>query len=162
MSEQPKSKVLILIIGILLLANIVMLAFFLWNTNSEKKEMAREKEKNSRSKYVSDYLEKEVGFSAAQLARYDSLSKKRREQLKTTFGELSEERKTTFKTLAEASFTDSAIKDAANEIHERQKILELNMLIHLRDIRNICTEAQLPRFDTGFYKIFGRRGETHK
>lgn len=162
MNEQPKNKILIIIIGLLLVANVVMLGFFLWNNHAEKKERALERDKSSRSKFVADYLKNEVGFNNEQLVRYDSISKKHREQLKAAFGELAAERKKTFASLAAASFTDSAMNNAANEIHERQRVLELSMLKHLKEIRNLCTAEQVARFDTGFYKIFGRRGETRK
>ena len=155
MNEQPKSKVLIIIIGILLIANIVMLAFFM--LNNKHKNVTKE-----RRAYVIEYLEKEVGFTSEQMARYDSLSKHHREQVKLAFKDLSAERKNILKNLAGASFSDSAINSAANGIYERQKLFEFNMLRHLKDIRAICTDAQRLRFDTGFYKIFGRRGETHK
>lgn len=158
MNEQPKSKVLIIIIGILLIANIAMLAFFI--VTSKPKEY--KKERTDRTAFVMDYLRNEVGFNPGQLARYDSLSKQHREQIKSTFKELSTERKDILSVLAAASFSDSAINTAANSLHDRQKVLELNMLKHVRDIRDICTEAQRPRFDTGFYKIFRKRGEAHK
>ncbi len=158
MTEQPKSKVLIIIIGSLLIANIVMLAFLLMNN---KQKEAR-KERVDKRAYVMDYLKNEVGFNETQLARYDSLSKHQREQVKSTFKSISENRKTILLELAAADFSDSAINNAANSIHGRQKTLELNMLMHLKEIRDICTEAQRSRFDTGFYKIFGRRGEMHK
>ncbi|MFT3909901.1 MAG: hypothetical protein QM737_10780 [Ferruginibacter sp.] len=156
MNEQPKNKVLIIIIGILLVANIIMLAFFIFGNQKEKKD------RSSRDSYVIEYLEKEVGFNAAQLARYDSLSKQHREQLRSVFNELSTGRKKNFKSLVEASFSDSAIDKAADDMHEQQKALELNMLKYLREVRNICTATQMATFDTGFYKIFGKRGSSHK
>ncbi len=155
MNEQPKNKVLIIIIGCLLITNIVLVAFFLMN-NKEKKQ------RGDRNAYVTDYLQKEVGFNKDQMTRYDSLGKRHREQVKSIFKEISENRKAILVGLASADFSDSAINGAANSIHERQKILELDMLRHLREIRDICTEEQRPRFDTGCYKIFGRRGETNK
>jgi hypothetical protein len=156
MNEQPKSKVLIIIIGILLIANIVMLGFFMFGGHKEKKD------RSGKNSYVGEYLEKEVGFNAAQLNRYDSLSKRHRDEMKATFAEFSSRRKEILKGIAAASFSDSAITKAANDLHERPAMLELSMLRHLKDIREICTQDQLRRFDTGFYKIFGRRGETHK
>lgn len=156
MNAQPKTKVLIIIIGILLIANIVMLAFFLQGGHKEKRE------RGGKNSYVFEYLEKEVGFSAGQLDRYDSLSKQHREQVKASFNELSANRKKTFQALAAASFSDSAIKHTATMMHDQPALPELNMLRHLKEIRDICTKEQLLRFDTGFYKIFGRRGQTHK
>lgn len=158
MNEQPKSKVLILIIGVLLIANIIMLAFFINGNNNHKEK----REKDNKENYVNDYLKNEVGFDASQLARYDSLSKRHREQLKPVFDDLSAERKRNFKALVAVSFSDSAIIDAANHIYEQHKNLELNMLRYVKSVRDICTDGQKGRFDTGFYKIFGKRGQTHK
>ncbi|MEO7524406.1 MAG: hypothetical protein ABIT58_09950 [Ferruginibacter sp.] len=155
MNEQPRSKVLIMIIGILLIANIVMLAFMLGNQNKKR-------EQGGRDSYVRDYLEKEIGFDARQMNLYDTLSKKHRSELKSVFNGLNAERKKSFRGLVRASFSDSAINTAANEVHEHQKSLELSMLKYLRDVRSICTETQISHFDTGFYKIFGKRGSFHK
>jgi periplasmic protein CpxP/Spy len=157
MNEQPKSKVLIIIIGILLIANIIMLAFFMLNKHTDNKQTRRDKKM-----YVNDYLKKEIGFNEAQMAKYDSLGKQHHEKIRSAFNKLSAERKTILAELATADFSDSAINNAANHMHDQQRTLELNMLMHIKDIRNICTGEQRPRFDTGFYKIFGKRGETHK
>lgn len=156
MNEQPKSKVLILIIGILLIANIIMLSFFIVNGRKDNR-----KDKGRRN-YVSDYLVKEVGFDAGQLARYDSLSKEHREKTRLVFNGLSPQRKTILKTLAEESFSDSAIIRAASYLHAQQAIFDLNMLKHLKQIRNVCTREQRQRFDTGFYKIIGKRRDALK
>lgn len=156
MNEQPKSKVLVLIIGILLIANIIMLSFFIMNGRKD------DRKDKARRNYVTDYLEKEVGFDAGQLARYDSLSKEHRAKTRSVFDELSPQRKTILKTLAEESFSDSAIIRAASHLHAQQAIFDFNMLKHLKLIRNICTKEQRQRFDTGFYKIVGKRRDTHK
>jgi hypothetical protein len=157
MNDQPKSKVLIIIIGSLLIANIVLIAFLLMNYKQKEK-----RDRGDKNAYVVDYLQNEVGFTKEQLGKYDSLSKYHREQVKSIFKEISENRKIILLNLASADFSDSAINSAANSIHERQRTLELNMLKHLKEIRDICTKEQRQRFDTGFYKIFGRRGETYK
>ncbi|MBS1742710.1 MAG: periplasmic heavy metal sensor [Bacteroidetes bacterium] len=162
MNEKPKSKILVSIIGILLVANIVMLSFLIWKNDADRKQRINERDNNSRSKAVKEYLRKEIGFSETQLADYDSLSKKHRQELKTVFNSLAAERKKTFKILADASFSDSAIEQAAAVIHASQPDLEKGMLTHLKDIRNLCTPEQKTRFDSSFYKIFGRRGDSHK
>ena len=151
MNEQPKSKVLVIIIGILLIANIVMLGFFIAGGDHNQK-----RERSGKNSYVGEYLEKEVGFNAEQLDRYDSLSKRHQHEMKANFTELSLKRKKIFEALAVASFNDSAINSAANAMHDRPAILELSMLRHLKEIRDICSQEQLRRFDTGFYKIFGK------
>lgn len=157
MNAQPKSKLLLLIIGILLVTNIVLLSFFLMH-NSSKGKGARSTKNNN----VTEYLEKELGFNAVQLSSYDSLSKKHRELVKAGLNDISSERQVIFKELAAAEYTDSALNNAGSKLNELQKPFELNMLQHLRDIRQLCTKEQQFRFDTGFHKIFGRRREGRK
>ena len=157
MNAQPKSKLFILIIGILLVTNIVLLSFFLMNNPAREKGTKSNKRNN-----VTEYLEKELGFNTVQLSSYDSLSKKHRELVKAGLNDISSERQVIFKELAASKFTESALNNACSKINELQKPFELNMLQHLKDIRQLCTKEQQFRFDTGFHKIFGRRREGRK
>ena len=50
----------------------------------------------------------------------------------------------------------------AGQSIEIQKLLEIRMFEHLRDVRSICTPEQRPKFDSLVYKILGRRGEGRK
>lgn len=154
MNDQPKSKTLIVIIAILLLANIGTLSYFLLKSGERKGY--------DRHGYVSNYLKKEIGFSDNQLKKYDSISKVHRNEIRSTFMTLSPERKKIFTQLAAASFSDSGIQSAAAQIHEHQKLFEINMLKHLKDVRDICTGEQKKLFDTGFYKIMDRRSDGRK
>ena len=159
MNEQPKSKLMVLVIGALLLANVVLLSILLLRGQHQK---GPNRERNDKAAFIGDYLKNEVGFNASQMATYDSLSKKHRLHVKEDFKTLANDRKTILAGLSAASFTDSAIAAAAMALHNRQQGFELSMLQHVRDIRNICTNEQRATFDTGFYKIFGRRGEQRK
>jgi Na+-transporting NADH:ubiquinone oxidoreductase subunit NqrC len=154
MNEQPKSKVLIIIIGILLIANLIMLSIFFIGKPGKTKTARPDKQA-----YINSYLKNEIGFTDEQFARYDSLGNNHRTEARSQMNALSEQRKNIFKDLALRSFTDSAVDHAAALIAEQQKIFEIKVIRHIKDIRNICTPAQLPRFDTGFYKIIGKRGE---
>ncbi|MEP7164971.1 MAG: periplasmic heavy metal sensor [Ferruginibacter sp.] len=154
MNTQPKNKVLIIIIGILLIANIVTLSLFLLN----KQEHSRPGRPDKKAQ-VTAFLKKEVGFTEDQLVRYDTISNEHRSKLKTVFDDMAEGREQIFQKLSADSFNDSAIDVAANAIADQQKGFEIIMLSHLKDIRNICTPAQRAVFDTGFYKIIAKRGE---
>lgn len=157
MNEQPKSKVLIIIIGILLLANIVLLSFFLINGKQEQK-----RDSHAHRGFINDYLQKEVGFDKAQMEQYDSLAKRHHEQRSARYNSTAAQKKVLFTSLADANFSDSAIRILATSLHDQQAVMETAMLLQLKEIRGICTEQQRKRFDTGFYKIFIRRGESRK
>ena len=57
------------------------------------------------------------------------------------------------------AFSDSAITVAANRSAELQKQMEIKMLTHFKEVRQLCTPAQQPAFDTLFYKVWNRKGE---
>lgn len=157
MNKQPKNKILILIIGILLAANIATLSFFLMNSG-EKPVTA----KYDRKAMIMNFLHKEVGFSTEQMSRYDSMSKWHRQEMKKSFDGMSAQRERVFKDLALNDFKDSAIEVAAVNISSQQKEFELLMLRHMNNIRSICTAEQRPVFDSGFYKIISKRGGREK
>ena len=116
MNKQPKNKILILIIGILLAANIATLTFFLMNP-CEKPVTA----KYDRKAMIISFLQKEVGFSTEQMSRYDSMSKWHRQEMKKSFDGMSTQRERVFKDLALNDFKDSAIEVAAVNISSQQK-----------------------------------------
>lgn len=155
MNTQPKNKILVIIICILLIANLTIL-YFLFNKEDHKKS-----QRSGRKENITSFLKKEVGFNERQLALFDSLAKENRAEVRTIFDEMASTRESAFKHLARQSFSDSAIKFTASELSNRQKKVEERMLQHLKIIRNICTPGQLPVFDSGFYKIIGRKGDVN-
>ena len=153
MNTQPRNKILIIIIGILLIANIVTLSFLLMNKND-----GRSGRQDKRTQLAA-FLKNEVGFTESQLTSYDSISKIHKANMKSGFDEIATGREGIFKQVASQSFSDSAIELAANSIIGQQKAFEIKMLHNLKEIRNLCTPAQQQVFDTGFYKIISKRGD---
>ena len=143
MSTQQKNKILIIIIGILLIANIVTLSFFLLKKNDHGRSGRPDKKAQ-----IAAFLKKEVGFTGTQLNDYDTLSATHRPKMKSVFDNMATGREAIFQKLASQSFSASAIDIAANAIADQQKEFEVIMLYHLKDIRNICTPAQQAVFDT--------------
>ena len=155
--NQPRNKILILIISILLFANIATLSFFMVN-KCEKPKQA----KYERREMIMSFLQKDVGFSKEQMDRYDTMSKLHRQEMRKSFDGISAQRERVFKELAIRDFHDSAIHVAADEISNQQKEFELLMLRHMNGIRSICTPEQRATFDSGFYKIISKRGGMDK
>ena len=150
--KQNRNKVLIVIIAILLIGNIAMLCLFLAQRGDGKPQ------RPDRKAYISAFLEKEIGFSKDQLAQYDTLSDHHRERMKSTFDNMRGRKEDQFKALAAGGFTDSVISEVAARSAAGQQAVEVQMFTHLRSIRNLCTDAQRPKFDSTFYKVFSRRG----
>ena len=155
MSTNSKNKILLIAVAILLLTNITMLVFFLIGPQKKGGHGGREA-------MMTEFLQKEVGFSPQQIQQYDTLSKQHREKMRAMFEEAGKNKENQLKQLAAADFSDSSIHSIAGQSTEKQKMLEINMFEHLRDVRSICTPEQRPKFDSLVYKVLGRRGEGRK
>ena len=77
MSTTSKNKILLITVVVLLLTNIAMLFLFL-NKGPEKRDP-----RGGREAMMTEFLQKEIGFSPQQIQQYDSLSKQHREKMKT-------------------------------------------------------------------------------
>ncbi len=152
-NRQNRSKVFLSVIAILLVANIAMVTFFLM-----KKDYRRSEKRPDRKAMIAGFLKKEIGFTAAQLQQYDTLSTKHQENVKKMFESHRASKDKQFKELAAADFSDSIINIVAGQSAESQKIMELQMFNHLKSIRMLCTSEQLQKFDSLFVKILNRRG----
>jgi periplasmic protein CpxP/Spy len=154
MSTQTKSKLYLLIIGILLITNIGMLFFFLGNKDGGKKPGNRGQD---RSAIMKSFLKDSIGFNDVQLQQYDTLSKQHRENSKAQFDSLKNSKEEQFKELGSKGFSDSAIFDMIKKSSEKQKAMEFQLLNHFAAIRKICTAEQQPKFDSLFYKIWSKK-----
>jgi protein CpxP len=153
MNTNSKIRILMLVAVILLLTNICMLVFFLYN-----KESGRRGAHGGREGMMTEFLQKEIGFTPQQIQQYDSLNKQHREKMKALFEEAGKNREAQVKQLAAAGFSDSVINSISIQSAEKQKQLMVQMFGNLKDIRQICSPAQLPKFDSLIYKVIGRHG----
>ncbi len=153
MSTTSKNKILLLAVVFLLLTNIAMLIFLL-NMNHDKRGSH-----GRREGMMKEFLKNEIGFNPQQLQQYDSLSKQHREKVKTSFDEIKNSKTQQFKDLGASAFSDSAIIIAADKSASIQKQMEVKMITHFKEIRNLCTPEQQPKFDSLFYKVWNRKGE---
>ena len=151
-NKQNRSKVFLTIIGILLVANIAMVSFFLL-----KKDTKREK-RPDRKAIIANFLKTEIGFDTAQLQQYDTLSTLHRETMKKMFDSSRITKDNQFKELTMANFSDSAMNNIADRSAAFQKAMELRTFNHFKNIRLLCTPEQQPKFDSLFDKVLNRRG----
>jgi periplasmic protein CpxP/Spy len=154
MSTQTKSKLYLLIIGILLITNIAMLFFFLQNKDKGKKTPNRG---NDKSVMMKEFLKKDVGFTESQLQQYDTLSRRNRERMKADMDAMKSAKEEQFKELGSKGFSDSAIVAAAIKVAGNQKQVEEKMLGYFATVRKLCTAEQLPKFDSLFYKMWSKK-----
>jgi periplasmic protein CpxP/Spy len=156
-TAKNKSKAFLLIIAILLIANISLLAFFL-----QKRESNDYGTRADRKAFISNFLKKEIGFNQSQLLQYDTLSNRHREKMSTFFENMKNNKNEQFKQLVTSNFSDTTINKLAEQSTVSQKIMEVQLFNHIKSIRSLCTQGQLPAFDSLFSKVFNRRGDGRK
>ncbi len=158
MKEPRNPKVLISLIVILLIANIAGLAYYTLRKPAEGRGGGSAERKNM----MENYLKKTIGFNAEQQVAYDSLIARHRRNMKPMFDQMRKEKEERLASIARQDFVDSAIVIAAGKTAAKQEKLEIYMLQHLKDIRNLCTPAQQQIFDTSIYKVFTRKNGERK
>ena len=154
MIKQNKTKVFLVIITILLIANIGMLSFILMKKGSDKPGGGR----MDRKEIISNFLKKDIGFNEQQIIQFDTLSSLNNKEIGTAFNNHRNSKTEQLKYLAANNFSDSAINLEVEKMAESHKTIETAMINHIKNIRAICTPAQLPKFDSLFIKIFNRKG----
>ncbi len=153
-NTQNKSKIFLTIIGILLVANIALVAFLLLKKDDDKHEGKRP----DRRTMIGNFLKTEIGFDSLQIQQFDTLSVRHKENMKKMFDSSRSTKDKQFKELSAANFSDSAMINVAERSAAAQKTMELKMFNHLRNIRLLCTAEQLPKFDSLFVKMLNKRG----
>ena len=151
-----RNKVLSLLVLVLLLTNILMLVFFVWMKPAHKPPYKRD----MRGGDVMQVLEKEVGFSPAQMDQYKKLKDQHWDKMKPYFGEMRAARNNFYNLLNQASVADSVVQRLADSIAAKQKQMDLQTFRHFEQVKAICTPEQQPRFDSlvqQVIKIWGGR-----
>ena len=151
--KENRSKVYLTIIAILLVANLSMVYFFLMKKDNHKQE-----KRPDRRTMISNFLKTEIGFDTVQLQQYDTLSIRHKEGMKKMFDSLRSAKDKQFKKLTADGFSDSIMNAVADQSAANQKMMELQMFSHLKNVRMLCKPEQLPKFDSLFVKVLNRRG----
>lgn len=151
--SRPGNKNLLIIIAVLLLTNIGVLAYFLWYKNPSDKQ---EQHDNRNSNGIADQLQKEVGFTPEQIAQYKQMKDKQRETIRPMYDEMRKAKDSLFRLLKDSIIYDSVTSKAADQIAERQKMLDMQTFTYFRKVRTICTPEQLPKYDSLIQNMFSK------
>ncbi|MFV0605389.1 MAG: Spy/CpxP family protein refolding chaperone [Niabella sp.] len=150
-NTQSKYKTLITIIVLLLITNVAVLAFFL----SANKQKRGNKNKKHGFEVV---LQKEVGFNNEQVTQFIALKDSFWAKAKNEMDEQKKVKQRLFNLTKNDVVSDSAINILADSIALYQKQIELNSFQHFKATRKICTEEQLPAYDSLMTKIITKMG----
>ena len=165
MRNVLKNKVLVSIIGILLLANIVMLVFFITSMKKPDREIHGEQRPPQRT--TESFLQTKIGFTDQQIEQFKQLKEVHHDKLFPLFEDL-RKTKDEFFVMVKDSQPASYIDSMATVIGEKQRTLDRNVFETIREVRNICTPKQQVTFDTLLpkiaYKMAGyiRKGDPHE
>ena len=154
--EQTSSKYrsLIGIIIFLLISNIAILVFFLFLDNS------RRPVRNGEHNAISNFLQKDIGFNKQQLDDYQLLRDSNRVKIRPRMEEL-REAKDSFYNMLYNDVPDSNVNKLAALIGEKQMQVDMQFFQHFKNVRKLCTPAQLPKFDSLFRKEVERMTGGH-
>ena len=143
------NKTLVAIIVILLLTNLGLLYFFL-----QKKEVVAPKKGG-----FTERLKKDVGFTSEQIATFEPRKKAFWQNMRVRFDDIKKAKQDFFFQIYDSTTTDSMLVKKAEKIGELQKEMDLYVFRHFKDIRNICTPDQQPKFDSLMPAIVKRMTE---
>ena len=141
MSYLRSNKLLLLIIGVLLVANISLLWFYVWKKPNKAEPRKQMEQPSTR-------LKREIGFNDQQATIYDSLREKHYGSIRPMFEELRTSRDSLFKLMHQPMVDDSLIASQSEIVYEKQKAIDLKMHRYFRSLRDLCTEEQKPKMDS--------------
>jgi periplasmic protein CpxP/Spy len=149
--SSSKNKVLLAIIVILLLTNIGMLAFVFKNSNPP--------EPPPKGPGFTERLKKEVGFSEDQMKVFEPKKKIFWTSMHERLDRIKTAKENFYLQMYDASVPDSVLVAKADAIGNQQRDLDLYVIRHFKDVRMLCTPAQLIRFDSLLPTIIHRMTE---
>ena len=150
MTPEKKIRSLTFIIAFLLVTNIVMLLFFILSKPCTRTE--RPKDEN----LVATFLKNEIAFDDQQMDLYQKIKKNDFDKARPSFEALRFAKNSFYQNIHEDDVPDSVIKKSADIIGKRQIAVDMLMLRHFKNVRNLCTEQQRPKFDSLFKNVIAK------
>jgi len=153
MKHLAQNKFLVLLVAALLIANLaLMLYFFVFRNNDEGKNKPR----------VSDYVQKELGFTPDQATRFQQLRDEHREAINPVIDEMKQAKDNLYNLLQRPNVDDSIAAIMAKKVGEKQEQWELMIFHHFQKVRALCDSSQLPKFDSLVHRMINRGPWMHK
>ena len=152
MSYLKNYKLLLVIISVLLLANIGLLYFFVFNKPTHPHKPSKEEMR----KAAIEKVKKEVGLNDEQAVVYDSLRIKQFEKMRPMFEDLVKAKEEYFSLIYQQGVSDSVLNAYSAKIGEKQMALDVNTFRYFQSIKALCTEEQKPKMDSFIQQIVKR------
>ena len=162
MSYLKNHKLLLLTIGVLLVANLGLIWFYVLDKKTDGRDIDRRGpgREDARARLV-----KEVGFTDAQNAIYDSIRNQHYESIKPLFGELRHTRDSLYKLMHRTEISDTVISQLSASVCRQQEKIDLKIHNYFRSLRDLCNDEQKVKMDSFLVNLSkqmpwggGRRG----
>ncbi len=155
--SNPRNKYLLIIIGVLLLTNIALLAFFLSQKPGKQRTAGVKNERPG----IGEMLKNEVGFTDDQVAKYKVLKEEQRQTIKPMYDDMRKTKESMFQLLSHPA-ADSLVNQVTDAIAQKQKALDLQTFSYFRKVRSLCTAEQQPKYDSLILRTFRKMGKSPK
>ena len=152
MSYLRNNKLLLLITSVLLVANIGLLYFFVFNKPSHPPKLSEQQMRQRAQEKVKG----EVGLNDQQASVYDSLRANQFKNMKPLFEDLTKSKEDFFSLIYQQGVSDSVLNSYASRIGEKQMALDLSTFHYFQSIKALCTEEQKPKMDSFIKQIVKR------
>jgi len=152
--SNPRYRNLLIIIGVLLLTNIAVLVYFLELKKSEKPPHSPDGRPG-----ISEILQKEVGFTDAQLAQYKELKEEQKQTIRPMYDDMRKAKDSLFKLISYPGTSDSVLNQVSDVIAQKQKALDMQTFSYFKKLRTVCTPEQQPKYDSVIQRMFKKMGK---
>jgi protein CpxP len=149
MKALAQNKFLVILVGLLLLANLAILLFFVVLKKDGNKH-------DSSHKNPSEFVQKELGFDQQQTEKFKQLREQHVDSIRPYFESMRKLKDSLYGLLQKPATSDSQLSSITTSIGEKQKQIEEITFRHFQRVRALCTPEQLPKFDTLLHKIINR------
>lgn len=147
---MKNTRILSIAVVLLLLTNIVLIAFML--TDKKREGGKRPPDRTE----PSALMVKELNMTEQQQKDYKQLKEEHFKNVKPLFDSVKAAKSAFFALVKKADVTDSLVAALSNQVCAKQAELDKVTLAHFRQVRNIFTTEQQPKFDSLVQKMMQR------
>lgn len=151
---MKNTKILSIAVLLLLVTNIVLVVFML----TDKKKPGDRKGQGSRTA-PPELMVKELNMTDQQQNDYKRLKEEHFKNVRPYFDSVKQAKTAFYDLVKSPVVSDSLINVLSSRVCEKQAQLDKITLTHFREVRNIFTAAQQPRFDSLVQKMMSQRGK---
>lgn len=147
---KNNNKILTIAVVLLLLTNIGLVAFMMLG----KGKKAGEKRQGNREPF--ELMVKELGMTEQQQKDYRQMKEAHFKNVRPLFDSIRAAKTAFYSLIKGGPVSDSVLNEYADGISAKQAALEKVTFAHFRQVRNIFTAEQQPKYDSFLLKMMQR------